>query len=61
MQHIVIHTDLDLTPAGKRTARTVQLKRGPAIRWYVGGKIYATRAVTPQNVATTKEWIAAQR
>lgn len=27
MPHIIIRTDLDLTPAGKRTARIVTLRR----------------------------------
>lgn len=57
--HIVIHTDRDLTPPGKRTAKVVQLRGGAHIRWYVGGKIYSTRANTPAQAAVTRNWIAA--
>lgn len=57
LPRIVIHTDRDLTPAGKRTARMVTLRQGLRIRWYVGGRIYMTRPAG--DVVITKEWIAA--
>lgn len=56
---ITIKTDRDLTPKGKRTARVVQLNQGPHIRWYVSGRIYATKANTPEMRALTREWLAA--
>ena len=59
MIKITIKTDADFTPAGKRTARTVTLKQGPRIRWYVSGRIYNTLPCTPENAALTKEWMAA--
>lgn len=58
---ILIQTDADFTPAGKRSARTVTLIQGQRIRWYVSGRIYRTLAVTETNATLTKEWIAAQR
>jgi hypothetical protein len=58
---IVIKTDRDLTPAGKRTARCVQTTRGGRqLRWYVAGRLYHHLAVTPGNIALTHEWGADQ-
>jgi len=57
---IVIHTDLDLTPAGKRTARVVSVKRGTVLRWYVGGRIFRSLAVNEQNKTLTQSWLCAQ-
>lgn len=60
MLKIVIHTDKDLTPAGKRTARVVQTDRGGRqLRWYVSGRIYAQMPVTLEKVALTQEWMGA--
>ena len=66
---IVIHTDLDLTPAGKRRVRLIRAPRrgeryasskGPSvIRWYVGQKIYRTMAPTIENAKLSNEWVAA--
>lgn len=57
---IIIQTDADFTPKGKRTARVIRTDRGgQQLRWYVGGKIYARRPVTAQNVDITNEWLAA--
>lgn len=58
MPKIVIKTAMDLTPAGKRTARKVTLTQGQRIRWYVGGRIYATKPATVEMVALTNEWMA---
>lgn len=46
---IIIHTDADLTPKGKRMARWVRTtkdgrKCNSRVRWYVGGKIYRDNA-----------------
>lgn len=58
MLTIVINTDLDFTPKGKRNARIVQTTRGGRqLRWYVSGSIYQKMPVTVENVAKTKEWI----
>lgn len=56
---ITIKTDRDLTPKGKRTARVVQLNQGLHIRWYVSGRIYATKNNTPEMRELTREWLAA--
>lgn len=55
--HIVIKTDRDLTPPGKRSIRIVTLRRGQAIRWYLDGRIYATRPL--DALAVSREWVRA--
>lgn len=59
---IVITTDRDLTPKGKRVARIVKLRGAMGtverIRWYVARRIYNQFPVTPENVALTREWVA---
>lgn len=38
---IIIQTNADFTPAGKRNARIVTTTRGgKQLRWYVSGKLY---------------------
>jgi hypothetical protein len=63
MLNIVIQTDADFTPKGKRTARVVTLKNSMGkvsrIRWYVSGRIYRTLPMTTETKAITREWIAA--
>lgn len=54
---VVINTDSDLTPEGKRTARVVQLRQGPYIRWYVSGRIYRTLKNTKENASLTSDWL----
>ncbi len=54
---VVIRTDRDLTPEGKRTARVVHLRQGPHIRWYVSGHIYRTLNNTKENAALTSDWL----
>jgi len=57
---IVIHTDLDLTPAGKRTARIGRpVPSGQRLCWYVAGRIYRQLPMTKENVQLTHDWIAA--
>lgn len=60
---IVIQTDADFTPKGKRTARVVtvsgRMGRGQQLRWYVGGKLYRRLSVSSENVKLTNEWLAA--
>jgi hypothetical protein len=54
---IVINTDYDLTPAGKRAARVVQTSRGGRqLRWYVGGRLYRKGAPSEH----TAEWLAGE-
>lgn len=54
---IVINTDYDLTPAGKRAARVVQTSRGGRqLRWYVGGRLYWKGASSDH----TAEWLAGE-
>lgn len=38
---IVIQTDADFTPKGKRRVRIVRTTRGRQVRCYVSGRIYA--------------------
>lgn len=60
---IVIQTDADFTPKGKRTAKVVtvsgRMGRAQQLRWYVGGKLYRRLAPSPANTALTNEWLAA--
>jgi hypothetical protein len=54
---IVIDTNYDLTPAGKRVARVVQTSRGGRqLRWYVGGRLYWKGAPSEH----TAEWLAGE-
>jgi len=54
---IVIKTEYDLTPAGKRAARVVQTSRGGRqLRWYVGGRLYWKGAPAEH----TSEWLAGE-
>jgi hypothetical protein len=54
---IVINTEYDLTPAGKRVARVVQTSRGGRqLRWYVGGRLYWKGAPAEH----TSEWLAGE-
>lgn len=54
---IVIKTEYDLTPAGKRAARVVQTSRGGRqLRWYVGGRLYWKGAPAER----TSEWLAGE-
>jgi hypothetical protein len=56
MISIVIQSDADFTPKGKRVARYVQTNRGTQLRWYVGGRLYVKGA----NPALTSEWLAGE-
>jgi hypothetical protein len=57
---IVMQTNADFTPLGKRTARIVQTTGGGRqLRWYVGGKLYHRLAPTDANLALTREWLTA--
>ena len=59
---IVIHTDADLTPKGKRGARVVETRtamgKGHQLRWYVGGRCWRGMSPTPENITLTNEWMA---
>lgn len=56
---LTIHTDLDLTPAGKRRVRLVPtLRGGHVLRWYVSGRRYHSLPVTPATAALSREWVA---
>lgn len=62
MLKIVIQTDADFTPAGKRRAMIVRTNSGHGprvLRWYVGQRTYRTLPVTAEAVALTNEWLAA--
>lgn len=60
-REIVIYSDADFTPSGKRTARVVRhslsgRRATPQIRWYVGSKAYRSLALTNDNVQKTAVW-----
>lgn len=64
MEKIVIQTNADFTPAGKRMVRVVSHARSgkkiaKSIRLYVAGKIYATLPITEENMKLAMEWYAA--
>lgn len=58
---IVIHTDVDLTPKGKRRARIVETRtamgKGHQLRWYVAGHCYSAMTPTNENITLTQEWL----
>ena len=54
MIRIVIQTDADFTPPGKRRAATAY---GNRIRWYVSGRIYRTLPISPANIALSRDWV----
>lgn len=55
---IVIHTDADFTPSGKRRAKIAYARtRSPRIRWYVSGRIYRTLPVNAENAALSLRWV----
>ena len=66
---IVIETDADFTPVGKRSVKIISIaprqgryavaKGTRVIRWYVGGAIYATLPITSANIKMTEQWFAA--
>ena len=58
MLKIVIQTDADFTPPGKRRAKTAY---GNRIRWYVSGQIYRTLPITADNIRLSREWVDAGR
>ena len=53
MLKIVIQTNADFTPPGKRRAKVAY---GNRIRWYVGGRIYRTLKITQTNVELSMKW-----
>lgn len=58
---IVIQSDADFTPPGKRVARLVRhsidgRRIAAQIRWYVAGKAYCSLPLTEQNVQVTAAW-----
>lgn len=59
---IVIQTDADFTPPGKRSARVVEIRaqfgRSRQLRWYVGGRIYRRMTPSGDNLTMTMQWLA---
>ncbi|MBC8741877.1 hypothetical protein F6X40_35605 [Paraburkholderia sp. UCT31] len=58
---IVIQSDADFTPKGKRRVQLVRHalsgeKRPLHIRWYVGSKAYRTMPLTNENIALSNRW-----
>lgn len=56
---IVIQTDADFTPAGKRRVRVVQTFGGRQLRLYVAGRIYQRLAPTAENFLMAAKWVVA--
>lgn len=60
---IVIQTNADFTPKGKRSAKVVtvsgRMGRGQQLRWYVAGKLYRQLSPNAANVELTNEWLRA--
>ena len=57
---IVIQTNADFTPKGKRSAKIVKTARGSnQLRWYVGNRRYWSMVVNMATIATTQEWLKA--
>lgn len=58
---IIIRTDADLTPKGKRRARIVEthsaMGKGHQLRWYVGGRWYRGMRPTNENITLTQNWL----
>ena len=60
MLKIVIQTDADFTPKGKRRALVVKTSQGGSqLRWYVGGRYYRRLPVNAANAELTNKWIGA--
>lgn len=64
MEKIIIHTDLDLTPAGKRRVKIIRHTIGgkrikPFIAWYVGNQRYASFALTNHHIELSQQWVSA--
>ena len=58
---IVIQTNADFTPAGKRSVRLVKTTKAGRkcarhIRWYVGREIYRSLPLTNENIEMSKDW-----
>ena len=53
MLKLVIQTDADFTPKGKRTYK---IAYGDRIRWYVGGRIWRTLKPTKENWELSQKW-----
>jgi hypothetical protein len=51
---VVIPTDFDLTPVGKRRVKV----RPSLIRWFVSGRRYHALPITAANIALSREWVA---
>lgn len=56
MERIVIHTDLDLTPAGKRRFKVGNYGNYNSITWYVSGRRYHSIPNTAENLKRSQEW-----
>lgn len=60
-REIVIQSDANFTPPGKRTSRLVRhamngRRAVQQIRWYVGGKAFRSLALTEDNLSLTDAW-----
>lgn len=58
MLKIVIQTDADFTPPGRRRAK---IAYGNRIRWYVSGRIYRTLKITDANIELSRRWVDAKK
>lgn len=61
-RELIIQSDADFTPAGKRKVRVVRhakngRRTGPHIRWYVGGKAFRSLPLTEESAVLTRAWV----
>lgn len=55
---IIIQTECDFTPAGKRRAAIAYAStRAARIHWYISGKVYRSLPVSDANVTLSKRWV----
>ncbi|HBP1602122.1 TPA: hypothetical protein L5U90_003222 [Pseudomonas aeruginosa] len=60
-REIIIQSDADFTPPGKRTVRVVRhhmngRRAKTHLRWYVAGKAYRSLPLTNNNVSLSNSW-----
>lgn len=58
MLKIVIQSDADFTPAGKRRAKIAYANsRHARLQWYVAGRVYRSLPITDGNIELSRRWV----
>lgn len=58
MIRIVIQSNADFTPPGKRRAKVAYAgSRHARIQWYVAGRVYRSLPINDSNIALSKKWV----